>query len=45
MSGAPYEYYNYNANNTYGTDFMVKMSVGDKIMVYGSGRDADGPST
>jgi len=44
MSGAPYEYYNYNANSTYGTDFMVKMSVGDKIMVYGSGSDADGPA-
>lgn len=42
MSGEPYESYflGHNWQNSY--DYGLKLSVGDKIIVYGSGSEADG---
>ncbi|MEC7135440.1 MAG: hypothetical protein VXW55_02110 [Candidatus Thermoplasmatota archaeon] len=43
MNG-PYESYSDSNNKTKGNDKSMKMSVGDTIMVYGSGDEADGPA-
>ena len=43
MNG-PYESYSDSNNKTRGNDKSMKMSVGDTIMVYGSGDEADGPA-
>ena len=43
MSG-PYESYSDSSNKTRGFDKSMKMSVGDTIMIYGSGDEADGPA-
>ena len=43
MNG-PYESYSDSTNKTRGFDKSMKMSVGDTIMIYGSGDEADGPA-
>ena len=43
MSG-PSESYSDYYNKSRGYDKGMKMSVGDTIMVYGSGNEADGPA-
>ena len=43
MSG-PSESYSDYFNKSRGYDRGMKMSVGDTIMVYGSGNEADGPA-
>ena len=39
-----YESYRDSSNNSRGFDQSMKMSVGDTIMIYGSGDKADGPA-
>lgn len=42
MSGEPYESYIFAGPNWRSYDYGLKLSVGDKIIVYGSGSEADG---